>query len=106
MKKFTKREKIRIYKLALKMYLKAIDNDLYTLHGMCYCIYNAGLKLYPNRSMNDVHSIYDDSSKWKEFFAYQPKYLHISGYWWATNFNEKRVEILTTLAEGNFTKTK
>ena len=103
MKKFTKRQKIRIYKLALKNYLYKIEH-INGVCGMCMEIYRAGVELYPDR--RDVaHSVYSYKEFWKEFYQYEPKRKHHTGYWWVTRNTKRRIRILSTLSKGQFDKT-
>ena len=101
----TKKNRIRVYKLARKMYVKDIANDL--AHKVAHC---SGMCKYIDNAVYDlgfggVHRSYV-AEAWPEYYSFKPKkgWKSNPNFWWSLDISRKchmrRVAVLTALAKG------
>jgi len=97
--RLTKRQRIRVYKKALEIYLDEIKSG--PAIGMCYCIQEACVELYLDEfdtiflpSFEEDNSPYDENIRkkyWPEFAKQESKRNTYGAYWWHITNTEARI---------------
>jgi len=109
LKRFTREQRLRIYKEALRSFEKMAKQPDHKDHvtGMCKHIDDAIERLRMNR--NGTYDIQMCRKNYPEYFSYKPKTFWrdndnwCSGFWWSTKTpkgRERRLRVLRAIADG------
>ena len=91
--KLNKKEKLKVYELALKLYIEASSgkNKLMLL-GMCYYLQRAVSTLFPITLASDFKtSPYSSEGNWKELHDMMPVDCE-GAHWWNINDTQVRID--------------